>query len=246
MKAVVFGGATGMGLALARRMATRGDEVFLLGIDAELLAHGAAELQARHPRRAPVGWALCDLERPEGFAAALDEADAALGDFDTVVVTAAMFATQEELEADVELARRLLVANHAHTVAFCERARRRLVSRGGGRLVVFSSVAGDRGRKPVGIYGSSKAGLSAYLEALDHALHGTGTSVTCVKPGFVKTGMTARLPVPPFAGEPDGVAKEVLQAVDERRPVVYAPAIWSPIMRVVRLLPRWVMRRAAF
>ncbi len=209
MKAVVLGGTRGMGRALARRLAERGDSLFLLGRDADALARSAADLRARHPERLEPGRAVCDLERPEGFAAALDAADQALGGFDTVVVTAAMFATQEALEADPELARRLVTVNFANTVVFCEEARRRLLARGGGgTLVVFCSVAGDRGRKPVAIYGASKAGLSAYLEALDHKFRAAGLQVTCVKPGFVKTGMTAGLKPPPFAGEPDQVAAD--------------------------------------
>ena len=139
-----------------------------------------------------------------------------------------------------------MTVNYAHTVAFCEHARKRLLARGGGSLVVFSSVAGDRGRKPVAIYGSSKAGLSTYLEALDHKYHDQGLSVVCVKPGFVKTAMTAGLKPPPFAGEPDAVARAVLRAIEARQPVVYAPAVWGQIMLVIRALPRFVMRRIGF
>jgi NAD(P)-dependent dehydrogenase (short-subunit alcohol dehydrogenase family) len=246
VKAVVFGGTTGMGRAIARQLVERGDAVFLLGLDPADLAQSAADLTARHPQRTPAGHAVCDLEKPEGFAAALDAADAALGGFDTVVVTAAMFASQEALEADIELTRRLVTVNYGHTVVFCEHARKRLLARGGGRLVVFSSVAGDRGRKPVAIYGSSKAGLSIYLEALDHKFHAAGLSVTCVKPGFVKTGMTAGLKPPPFAGEPDKVAADVVRAMDLRRPVVYTPGIWRLVMLAIRSLPRFVMRRIGF
>jgi short-subunit dehydrogenase len=246
MKAVVLGGTKGMGRAVARRLAERGDAVFLLGRDASDLERSAADLRERHPQRAAVGWAVCDLEHPEGFAAALDAAAAALGGFDTVVVTAGMFATQEALEADTDLARRLITVNHANTVAFCELARKRLLARGGGRLVAFSSVAGDRGRKPVAIYGASKAGLAAYLEALDHRYHAAGLDVLCVKPGFVRTAMTAGLRPPPFAGEPDQVAKDVVRAMDRRRPVVYTPRIWGLVMLVIRLLPRSVMRRIGF
>jgi short-subunit dehydrogenase len=129
---------------------------------------------------------------------------------------------------------------------FCEHARKRLLSRGGGQLVVFSSVAGDRGRKPVGIYGSGKAGLAIYLEALDHKFHTQGLSVVCVKPGFVKTGMTAGLKPPPFAGEPDRVAKDVIKAMDRRCPIVYTPSIWALVMLVIRWLPRFVMRKINF
>ncbi|MCC7540418.1 MAG: SDR family NAD(P)-dependent oxidoreductase [Deltaproteobacteria bacterium] len=246
MKAVVLGGTTGMGRAIARLLVERGDLVFLLGRDAEELERSAADLSARHPKRAVIGSAVCDLERPEGFGAALDAADRALGEFDAVVVTAAMFATQDALEADVELARRLVTVNYANTVVFCEHVRKRLLARGGGRLVVFSSVAGDRGRKPVAIYGSSKAGLSAYLEALDHKFHADGLSVLCVKPGFVKTSMTAGLKPPPFAGEPEQVAREVVRAMDRRKPLLYTPKAWAPVMLGIRSLPRFVMRRIGF
>src|SRR5690606_3581480 len=136
--------------------------------------------------------------------------------------------------------------NFANTVGFCEEARKRLLAAGGGTLCVFSSVAGERGRKPVVIYGASKAGLSRYLEGLDHRYRREGLRVVTVKPGFVKTGMTQGLKPPPFAGEPDEVAKRVVAAIDAGDPVVYAPAPWGPIMAVIRRLPRAVMRRVGF
>lgn len=246
MKAVILGGTGGIGRALAQRLAERGDAVFLLGRSEAELVKSAADLKARHPRQAEVGHALCDLESPEGFAAALDSADAALGGFDTVIVTAAMFATQADLEADVELTRRLTTANYANTVVFCEHARKKLLTRGGGHLVVFSSVAGERGRKPVAIYGSSKAGLSHYLESIDHKFHASGLHVLCVKPGFVKTSMTSGLKPPPFAGEAGAVAKDVVRALDRRKAVVYTPGIWALVMWVIRSLPRSVMRKIGF
>jgi decaprenylphospho-beta-D-erythro-pentofuranosid-2-ulose 2-reductase len=246
MKAIVLGGTTGMGRAIARLLVERGDSVFLMGIDQEDLNRSAADLTARHPRRAEVAVSVCDLERPETFASALDYADTALGNFDTVIVTAAMFASQDALEADVELARRLVTVNYANTVVFCEHARKRLLARGGGSLTAFSSVAGDRGRKPVAIYGSSKAGLAVYLEALDHKFHADGLHVLCVKPGFVKTGMTAGLKPPPFAGEPEQVARDVVQAIDQKKAVLYTPGMWALVMLVIRWLPRFVMRKIGF
>jgi len=243
---VAFLGATkGMGRALARQMAERGDALFLLGRDAADLERSARDLEAR-AGKGRVGAAPCDLERPEGFAAALDAAEAGLGGLDAVVVTAGLFATQDRLEEDVELARRLLTVDFSHTVVFCEHARRRLLARGGGTLCVFSSVAGERGRKPVVLYGAAKAGLTRYLEALDHKFRAQGLRTVCVKPGFVKTSMTDGLPAPPFAGEAEDVARRVLRAIDRGEPVVYAPGIWRWIMLVIRCLPRFVMRKIGF
>jgi short-subunit dehydrogenase len=247
MKAVILGATKGMGRSMARQLAARGAQLFLLGRSAEDLARSARDLETRAGRAAgSIGVAPCDLERPEQFGAALDAADAALSGFDCVVVTAGLFATQEELEADGELARRLLTVDFANTVAFCEEARKRLLPRGGGTLCVFSSVAGERGRKPVILYGAAKAGLSRYLEGLDHKFRARGLRTICVKPGFVRTSMTEGLKAPPFAGEPDAVAVRVVRAIDKGSPVVYAPGIWSLIMLVIRLLPRFVMRKIGF
>jgi short-subunit dehydrogenase len=245
VKVVFFGATRGMGRALARLMAARSDSLFLLGRDEQDLARSAKDLELRGAG-GPVGTAECDLLDPAGFDAALARADDALRGFDTVVVSAGLFAPQEALESDAELAGHVLAADFTNTVLFCEAARRRLLARGGGKLCVFSSVAGERGRKPVVLYGAAKAGLSRYLEGLDHKFRGQGLVTVTVKPGFVKTGMTEGLTPPPFAGEPDAVAASVLRALDRGKPVVYAPAIWRWVMLVIRALPRQAMRRIGF
>ncbi len=245
MKAAILGGTRGMGRALAQELARAGHGLFLLGRDADDLARSARDLEIRGAAT-PVGHARCDLLEPAGFASALDDADAALGGIDTLIVTAGLFATQEKLEDDSKLLRDLLQANCTNTVLLCEEARRRLVQRGGGTLCVFSSVAGERGRKPVVLYGAAKAGLSAYLEGLDHRYRESGLVTVCVKPGFVKTAMTEGLDPPPFAGEPDAVARQVARALERGTPEVYAPSIWRWVMALIRLLPRALMRRARF
>ena len=180
-----------------------------------------------------------------------------------------MFATQEQLENDPQLAARLLAVDFTNTVLFCEEARKRLLKEKGvrnllcaapegpfrkkvpdtffrGTLCVFSSVAGERGRKPVILYGAAKAGLSRYLEGLDHKFRARGLKTVCVKPGFVKTGMTVGLKPPPFAGDPDEVARRVLKAIDRGWSEVYVPSAWRWVMYVIRRLPRFVMRRVEF
>ncbi len=246
MKAAILGGTRGMGRSLARLMVERGDSVALLGRGNDELERSAKDLLARGAAGVRVPFVPCDLEQPEGFKAALEAAESALEGLDAVVVTAALFATQEALESDAELTRKLLTLDFANTIVFCEEARKKLLSRGGGTLCVFSSVAGDRGRKPVVLYGAAKAGLSAYLEGLDHKFRAQGLKTVCVKPGFVRTSMTEGLKAPPFAGEPDDVAAVVLKAIDHGTPVVYAPGMWRVVMTAIRAMPRFVMRRVGF
>ncbi len=283
MKAVLFGATRGMGRAIARLLASRGDRLFLVEHLADQLERSARDLEIYGAPR-PVGTARCDLLQPESFAPALDQAWRALDGFDLVVVTAGLFAPQEELEADAPLAARLLAADFTNTVLFCEEARKRLLrcgagvppadggtgippadssagvppagssagvppadaGAGGGTLCVFSSVAGERGRKPVVLYGAAKAGLTHYLEGLDHKFRARGLRTVCVKPGFVTTGMTVGLKPPPFAGTPEQVARRVLRAIDGGWPEVYAPAPWRWVMCIIRNLPRSVMRKIEF
>ena len=245
MRVAFLGATKGMGRALARLMAQRGDEICLLGRNTVDLERSAADLSVRAGADV-ASTVVCDLEQPEGFPAAIAAARQALGGLDAVVVTAGVFATQEELEDDPALAERLLRIDFSSTVMFCEAAKKALLEEGGGALCVFSSVAGERGRKPVIMYGAAKAGLTHYLEGLDHKHHADGLRVVTVKPGFVKTTMTAGLDPPPFAGEPEQVARRVLRAIDRGTPVVYAPAPWRLIMAIIRALPRAIMRRINF
>lgn len=253
MKAVLLGASKGMGRALAREMAARGERLFLLGDNVEDLTISARDLEVRGATGL-VKTASCDLLRPDTFAAALDKASQELGGFDTVVVTAGIFATQEQLEDDPALTEKLLTADFTNTVLFCEEVRKRVLGERDEEiktpdpftLCVFSSVAGERGRKPVVLYGAAKAGLSRYLEGLDHRYRCRGLKTICVKPGFVKTGMTAGLKPPPFAGTPEEVAKRVLKAIDRGWPEVYVPWPWRWVMSVIRRLPRFVMRRIKF
>ena len=244
-KVVVVGGTRGIGRAVARRLVARGDKVALLGRHVEDLTASAADLAARGGGEVPATVAM-DLARPETFDAALDAASRALGGIDTVVVTAGAFGTQDALEADAAARDRVLSTNFTHTIQFCEAARVRLLAAGGGTLCVLGSVAGDRARKPVVLYGATKAGVAYYMNGLDARYRAAGLKAVLVKPGFVRTGMTAGLPEPPFAADPDDVAPAIVRAIDRGTPQIYVPAIWRLVMAVIRRLPRGIMRRIKF
>jgi short-subunit dehydrogenase len=245
MKVAIVGATRGMGRALARRLAERGDALFLLGRDEAELGRSARDLEARGAPL-PVGQARLDLGEPAGFAAALDAADRALPRMDALVITGGLFARQDELAADPARLSALLQANFTGTVLLCQQAAERLAARGGGLICAFGSVAGDRARRSNYLYGASKAGLAVFLDGLDLAYRDRGVRALCVKPGFVRTAMTAGLPVPPFAGEPDAVARRVLAAMDADRHDVYAPGVWRFVMLLIRALPRAVLRRVQF
>lgn len=243
-KVIILGGTGGIGRELARIYAARGASIALLGRNLRELSRSVSDLEIRGAKK--VIAARCDLAEPASFDAALDEAFGALGEVDHLIVTAALYGLQDELEEDRERLHALLDIDFTKTILFLEAAKARLLKQGGGTLCVLSSVAGERGRKPVAFYGAAKAGLSHYLESLDHRYALEGLRVITVKPGFVKTGMTANLDPPPFAGEPEEVAWDIVRGIAKGRAVIFTPWPWRYVMGVIRRLPRAIMRRVDF
>ena len=116
--------------------------------------------------------------------------------------------------------------------------------RGSGTLVGVSSVAGERGRADNYVYGSAKAGFTAFLSGLRNRCAASGVQVVTVKPGFVRTRMTDGMELPDrLTATPGEVAVAVLKAIRHRRDVVYVRSIWRGIMFVVRALPERIFKR---
>ena len=112
-----------------------------------------------------------------------------------------------------------------------------------GFIVLLSSVAGERGRARNYVYGAAKAALSVYGQGLNHRLAGTGPRVTVVQLGVVDSQMTWGMQGGPRGADPDRVARAVVRAVQARRARVHVPAVWAPIMLVLRALPESVFNR---
>ena len=120
----------------------------------------------------------------------------------------------------------------------------RFEQRGAGVIVGISSVAGERGRASNYVYGSAKAGLSAFLSGLRSRLAPANVHVVTVKPGFVHTRMTAGLKLPaPLTASPMEVADRVVEAIRNHRDVIYVRRVWSPIMLAIRAIPERVFKR---
>jgi decaprenylphospho-beta-D-erythro-pentofuranosid-2-ulose 2-reductase len=119
----------------------------------------------------------------------------------------------------------------------------RMRRQGHGRIVVLSSVAGERARRANFIYGSSKSGLDAFSQGLADALVGTGVGVTIVRPGFVVGRMTEGMTPAPFATTPAAVADAVVRGIESGAAIVYVPPVLRWVFAVMRHLPRAVWRR---
>ena len=106
----------------------------------------------------------------------------------------------------------------------------------------ISSIAGVRGRKPQPAYGTSKAAMDHYLEALSGRLAEVGAHVVTIRPGFVETEMTAELGLK-GAISADAAARSILRAVRWRANVRYVPWKWWAVAQVIGAIPRLVFKR---
>lgn len=113
-----------------------------------------------------------------------------------------------------------------------------------GTIIVLSSVAGERGRQSNFIYGSAKAGLSAYLSGLRNYLYPRRVHVLTVKPGFMQTKMTEGLPLhPKLTATPKQAAEVIFKAFKNRNNVVYVLPVWSLIMLIIRNIPEFIFKK---
>jgi decaprenylphospho-beta-D-erythro-pentofuranosid-2-ulose 2-reductase len=165
------------------------------------------------------------------------------GDLDVVVVAFGQLVDQAELDADPERAAALVHVNFTGAVSVSLAVAAQFRRQGHGRLVVLSSVAGERVRKANFVYGSSKAGLDGFAHGLGDALVGSGASVLVVRPGFVHSKMTVGMKPAPFATTPSAVAEATVKALRSGRRTVWVPPILRPVFSVLRHLPGPVWRR---
>lgn len=121
---------------------------------------------------------------------------------------------------------------------------KKMESKRSGTMIVLSSVAGERGRQSNFIYGSAKAGLTAYLSGLRNYLFDKKVHVMTVKPGFMSTKMTEGLPLnPALTATPKQASSIIYKAFKKQKNVVYVLAIWAIIMLIIRNIPEFVFKK---
>jgi decaprenylphospho-beta-D-erythro-pentofuranosid-2-ulose 2-reductase len=216
----------------------------LAGRNLDALESVAGELRDRGA--GAVSTLAFDADDPESHETVVDKAAGILGDLDVVVVAFGLLGDQASDEAGGAGAVQVARTNYVGALSVGLAVARRLREQGHGTLVVLSSVAGERVRRSNFIYGSSKAGLDGFAQGLCDAMIGSGASVLIVRPGFVRTKMTAGMAVPPLSTTVDAIAVAVVRALRQQREIVWVPATLRWVMVVVRHLPRRLFRRLKF
>jgi decaprenylphospho-beta-D-erythro-pentofuranosid-2-ulose 2-reductase len=226
-------------MALARAYAQTGYSLVLAARNHPRLETDAEDLRLRH--QGTVRVVEFDALDTANHGRFLDE----LGELPQVVIcVVGLLGDQAVAEADTRVADLIMRSNYNGPALVLNEAASRMQIRGSGQIIGVSSVGGDRGRASNYVYGSAKAGFTAFLSGLRNRLASTGVRVMTVKPGFVNTRMTAGMKLSKrLTAEAAEVATAVLRAQKAGRDVIYVRPIWRLIMLVIRSLPETVFKR---
>jgi short-subunit dehydrogenase len=240
-KILVLGATSGIAEATCRIWASQGASLFLVARNAEKLAAVAADLKVRGASY--VDTAVADLDDTDKHPALLAHAVNSLTGMDIAYLAHGILGDQLHAEQDFNTAAQILHTNFMAPVSLLTWLANYCVQRHSGTLAVISSVAGDRGRKSNYLYGSSKAGLSAFLGGLRNRVDREGVTVLAIKPGPTRTAMTAGMPKSEKFADVDSVAESIVKAIDKKQDTLYVPFQWQPIMFIIRNIPERVFKK---
>ena len=236
---LILGARSDMAMACAQTYGALGHPLQLAARDVESLEQARTDLALRHNVEVTLHpLDALDIEHHEAFVDALPE-------LPRIVICAIGFmGEQEDNEQDVASASRVLRSNFEGPAMLFAVFANRMAARGSGTLVGISSVAGERGRATNYVYGSAKAGFTAFLSGLRNRLTGQGVHVVTVLPGFVNTKMTEGMELPArLTAEPEEVAQAIQRAVARGRDVIYVRPVWWLVMAIIRNIPERIFKK---
>ena len=244
-RALIVGASSGMGAALARRLAREGYSLALVARRKSLLAALCAEINksAGATRALPY---VHDVHDNDDVPDLLRKVVSELGGLDLVIYASGVNFPPGLQSYSFEGDREMLEVNLVGAFAWLNPVAAMFQAAGAGHIVGLSSVAGDRGRVGNPGYNASKAGFTSYLESLRNRLTRRGVHVLTVKAGFVKTDMLKAAQKVMFPITAEQAANDIYRAIVKHKQQIYTPWFWTWIMLVVRNIPSFVFRRMSF
>jgi len=241
--AVITGGGSGMGQAWARRLAKDGATVAILDVNEAGMAETAASASNIKPY-------VLDITDADAVASVFADIEASLGPVDRVANAAAIMPFGRLLEEDPKLTTRVMTINYGGLVNVATAALPKMIERGSGDFVSFSSMTGIVPGLLMGAYASSKAAVQFYTEILYHENRNSGLRFCCVCPPAVKTALWQQaeatvVPKLPSKGEtlmPDVVIDEIERCLDKGKLFAYPGKQTQLGVVMRRLFPQLIWR----
>ncbi|KQB84573.1 decaprenylphospho-beta-D-erythro-pentofuranosid-2-ulose 2-reductase [Corynebacterium oculi] len=168
------------------------------------------------------------------------------GDVDVAIVAFGTLGDQEELWQDQAKAVASAQVNYTGPVSVGVLLGQAMKKQGHGTIVALSSVAGVRVRRSNFVYGAAKAGLDGFYTQLGEALRGSGVKVLTVRPGQVRTKMSAGVKEAPLTVPAERVAKDTVEAVAGGKDIIFVHPAFRLVTTAFNFIPRQIFRRLPF
>ncbi len=241
LRVLILGATSAIASEAAITYSRSGARLHLVGRNPDRLADIASRCKP-----AEVTTSRADFADMNANGAVVREAIEALGHVDLALIAHGDLGDQLASEREFAEAESIIRTNFTSAVSLLIPLANHMEARGGGRIGVITSVAGDRGRPRNYTYGAAKAALSTYLQGLRTRLYPSGVTVTTLKLGPVDTPMTRDHAKHVLFGKPGPVARELVRAIDRGEAEAYIPRFWGWIMPVVKSAPERVFQRLSF
>lgn len=238
---VIFGATSAIAEQAARIWAKRGDQLVLVGRNAEKLSAIAQDLKVRGATHA--SFKALDLNQVEKHSNLVSDLEQELGRIDVALIAHGLLGDQRQAEKDFSAAQAIWQTNFVSAASLMSLLAPVFEKQKSGTIAAISSVAGDRGRQSNYFYGSAKGALSIFLSGLRNRLFSSQVNVVTIKPGFVDTPMTADFKKGALWASPETVGLGIVRAIDKKRSVVYLPGFWRLIMTIICSIPETVFKR---
>jgi len=240
MSTVLLLGATSdMAVAIARKLAEKGNNIQLAARNSNRLQALRSDISVRYHVACTVHeFDATDFNSHEAFYQSLSTKPE---------ITICVFGYMSDniiAGKDWKETSKMINSNYTGAVSILNIIAEDYASKKSGTIIGISSVAGERGRQSNYIYGSAKAGFTAYLSGLRNRLFHDNVHVITILPGFVNTKMTAELNLPPLlTASPEQVADAVEKAIRKKQNIVYVKWFWKWIMKIIKNIPEGMFKK---
>ncbi|HSN61543.1 MAG TPA: SDR family oxidoreductase [Ferruginibacter sp.] len=236
---LILGATSDVAMSVARKFASEKYNIFLAARNSERLKPMQSDLMIRYGVSCNLyEFDAMNFDNHSSFISSLPELPA-------ITVCAFGYLGDEEAgRKELSETLKIIHSNYTGAVSILNSISSQYKLKREGCIIGISSVAGDRGRSSNYIYGSAKAGFTAYLSGLRNEMHHNNVSVISILPGFISSKMTAHLTLPGMlTSTPDEVASRIYSSFKNKKNIVYVKWYWRWIMLIIKLIPEGIFKK---